>query len=120
MIINRICKYNINSFIFNKKSTIHMACKSGDFETVRLILNHDETLLETEDEYRWKPVYYICYYNHKELFKYIIKNYNPDLSNIMYYIYNIEIFRIYKKYMNYSISININCRNSELIKHIIN
>lgn len=59
--------------------TIHDACRKGDLEAVRQMVASDPSLVDTDDEHSWRPIFHAALERHAEVVRFLIES-GADLA----------------------------------------
>ena len=60
-------------------ATIHDACSRGDLETVRRMVSEDPSLVDADDEHKWRPIFHAALHRRTEVVRFLIES-GADLS----------------------------------------
>lgn len=61
------------------KTTIHEACRNGDLETVRALVADDSSLVNSDDQHQWRPIFHAALHRHSEVVRFLIES-GADLA----------------------------------------
>ena len=60
-------------------STIHDACRRGDIDAVREMIDADPDVVDADDEYEWRPIFHAGLWRHEDIVRLLIEA-GADLS----------------------------------------
>ena len=61
------------------KLTIHDACRRGDIDAVREMIDADPDVVDADDEYEWRPIFHAGLWRHEAIVRLLIEA-GADLS----------------------------------------
>jgi ankyrin repeat protein len=59
--------------------SIHNACRKGDVETVRKLVETDPSLVDADDKHRWRPIFHAALGRHMDVVRFLIDS-GADLA----------------------------------------
>lgn len=59
--------------------SIHDACRRGDIETVRKMVETDPSLVDADDKHKWRPIFHAAIERHVDVVRFLIES-GADLS----------------------------------------
>ena len=59
--------------------SIHDACRKGDIETVRKMVETDPSLVDADDKHKWRPIFHAAIERHADVVRFLIES-GADLS----------------------------------------
>lgn len=56
----------------NTRASIHNACRRGDIDAVRIMVDADPANVNADDEHDWRPIFHACLYRQREIVRFLI------------------------------------------------
>ena len=60
-------------------ATIHEACRRGEIDTVRKLVANDPSLVDADDQHKWRPIFHAALCRHTDIVRFLIES-GADLS----------------------------------------